>query len=82
LADLFCNAWKSGASWQVQGDGGPHEANLLQLDSSKAKALLGWQPQWDVAIALEKIVEFSKLPTGAEQSSCIEKQIRDYFGST
>ncbi len=30
----------------------PHEANLLYLDCSKAKALLGWQPIWSISDAL------------------------------
>ena len=27
----------------------PHEATLLKLDCSKARALLGWRPLWDFA---------------------------------
>jgi CDP-glucose 4,6-dehydratase len=79
LAELFCKAWKAGASWQAQGDGGPHEANLLRLDSTKARTVLGWKIQWDTPTAVEKIVEFAKLPTSEEQIPCIEKQIRNYF---
>jgi CDP-glucose 4,6-dehydratase len=31
-----------------------HEATALQLDSSKAKSKLGWQPVWDVDTAIAK----------------------------
>jgi CDP-glucose 4,6-dehydratase len=32
--------------WEVSSAAQPHEANLLYLDSSKAKAELGWRPVW------------------------------------
>lgn len=33
-------------SWDTTTEPQPHEANLLYLDSSKAKSLLGWHPVW------------------------------------
>ena len=33
-------------SWNAISRPQPHEANLLYLDNSKAKSLLGWQPIW------------------------------------
>lgn len=48
----------SGAVWQQNSAPQPHEANYLKLDSSKARAQLGWQPRWNLSIALEKIVEW------------------------
>lgn len=35
------------ACWQVTTSTQPHEAGLLQLESAKAKAQLGWQPVWN-----------------------------------
>lgn len=35
-----------------------HEATLLYLDSSKAHTNLGWQPVWDLDIALKKTVDW------------------------
>jgi len=34
------------ARWKHEAREHPHEARLLQLDSSKAHALLGWHPVW------------------------------------
>jgi CDP-glucose 4,6-dehydratase len=79
LAGLFCAAWGSGAAWQVQGDGGPHEANFLKLDCSKSKAVLGWKPRWDIKTAVEKAVEFAKLHSDSERFNCVDEQIKDYF---
>jgi CDP-glucose 4,6-dehydratase len=80
LARLFFFFWGSGAAWQVQGDGGPHEANFLKLDCSKSKAVLGWRPRWDIQTAVEKTVEFAKVQSDNERRACIEKQIKEYFG--
>ena len=79
LAGLFCAAWGYGASWRVQGDGGPHEANFLKLDCAKAKAVLGWKPQWGIQTVVEKVVEFAKASTDTERLDCVERQIRKYF---
>jgi len=80
LADLFCTAWGQGTKWTIQGDGGPHEANYLRLDCSKAKAVLGWQPYWDIKTAIEGTVEFAKIETDEERTTCIDRQINKYFG--
>jgi CDP-glucose 4,6-dehydratase len=79
LAGLFCAAWGSGAAWQAKEDGGPHEANFLKLDCSKAKAVLGWKPRWDIKTAAEKTVEFAKVQSDKERLACINRQIREYF---
>jgi len=79
LADLFCDAWGQGAAWRIQGDGGPHEANFLKLDCSKAKAVLKWKPRWDIKKAVEKTVEFAKAGTDDERTACIDRQIGEYY---
>ena len=38
----------------------PHEAGLLSLTSAKARACLGWQPQWGVDEALRFTVDWYK----------------------
>lgn len=40
------------ASWQCDASLQPHEANMLKLDSSKAKVYLGWRPRWNLRTAL------------------------------
>jgi CDP-glucose 4,6-dehydratase len=79
LAELFCAVWGSGVAWQIQGDGGPHEANFLKLDCSKSKAVLGWKPRWDIKTAVKKTVEFTKAYTDDERMACVDRQIQEYF---
>ncbi len=40
-------------AWNVSSAPQPHEANLLYLDSAKARAQLQWQPVWALERALE-----------------------------
>jgi CDP-glucose 4,6-dehydratase len=79
LAELFCLGWGKGASWKAQGDGGPHEANYLKLDCTKAKKVLGWKPRWDIKTAVNKTVEFARRETDSERIACLKNQIREYF---
>jgi CDP-glucose 4,6-dehydratase len=44
--------------WQIDANPQLHEANLLKLDSSKARQYLKWQPVWDLEMALQKIAEW------------------------
>ena len=79
LTELFCSAWGHDAVWENYSDNGPYETNLLKLDSSKAKAVLGWKPKWNIKTAIEKTVEFAKLNNENEQITCIDNQIYEYF---
>ena len=80
LVNLFCETWGQGAAWHVQGDAGPHEANFLKLDCSKAKTVLGWKSYWDIKTAIKATVEFAKAATDNERTTCMDRQIQEYFG--
>jgi CDP-glucose 4,6-dehydratase len=50
--------WGGAFAWELDGGENPPEAGHLALDSSKAERLLGWRAEWDLAQALERIVEW------------------------
>lgn len=59
---------------------GPHEARLLRLDTSKARALLGWAPRLDIDRALTMTAEWYRVWI-EDPSSCraaLDRQIRAY----
>jgi CDP-glucose 4,6-dehydratase len=59
LVDEMARLWGNGASWQDQSEANPpHEAHLLRLDSSKARAQLGWRPRWHLDDALARTTEW------------------------
>lgn len=85
LVDLFCEKWNqaTGANitWKNVYDGGPHEANFLKLDCSKIKNVFGWQPRWDVATAMEKIVEwYGTYIEQGDMNACMDRQIKEFLG--
>lgn len=57
LVRYVCQLWGNGAKAVVDPDtNAPHEANLLTIDATKARRLLGWAPHWDLHTALEHTV--------------------------
>lgn len=56
IAERLGELWPDEIRWEI--DDGPHppEAHFLSLDSSKARAGLGWEPVWDLDDALASIV--------------------------
>ena len=53
IVDAFCAAWGRKARWHAPeaASGEPKEAELLLLDSAKARHRLGWVPRFDIGHA-------------------------------
>jgi CDP-glucose 4,6-dehydratase len=57
----------------------PHEARYLKLDSSRARAQLGWRPTWGLADGLEAVVNwYLGLREGADIRAITCEQIRAF----
>ncbi len=81
LVDLFVEKWGEGLKWINKYDGGPHEANFLKLDCSKLKTTFGWKPVWNLEMAIEKTVEWSKCYiAGGDIRACMDRQIAEFLG--
>jgi len=80
IARAICEMWGEGASYAVDSSPNLHEARYLKLDCSKAKAELGWKPQWSISKTLATIVEWNKcwLSGGDVLLEC-QRQINDFF---
>lgn len=59
IADTMVDQWGSG-SWFTSKQQHPHEATFLKLDSSKARAELGWLPVWNPSEALKATIRWHK----------------------
>ena len=80
ICKLFCEAWGSDAKWTATNYNGPHEANFLQLDSTKARETLNWQPKWHIQKAIEETVEWSKVfENNGDLEEITNKQINEYL---
>jgi CDP-glucose 4,6-dehydratase len=59
---------------------GPHEAGLLQLETSKARNILDVQPQWSLGEAVDRTMRwYRRLSSGAEALSLCQADIADYW---
>lgn len=58
IVETIIKLLKNGASWEWDQQTHPHEATYLRLDCAKAKAILGWQPRWNLSQALENTVQW------------------------
>jgi CDP-glucose 4,6-dehydratase len=57
LVKLVIKYW-GGGTYMIDTLNHPHEAGLLKLDASKARALLNWKPIYDVYEAVEKTINW------------------------
>lgn len=82
VVDLLIAEWGAPASWKKEGLEQPHEANLLKLDCSKARAQLGWTPKWKLEMATQKIVEWQKAYQARENMQEVSlAQINQYMNT-
>ena len=67
------------AVWQCDASPQPHEANMLKLDSSKAKVQLGWRPRWNLQTALRMTLGWhQEWKQGANMAAISVQQIQAY----
>lgn len=65
IVERLTTRWAPGATWTPDQSPQPHEAQMLKLDCSKARARLGWQPRWSLSETLDRVVDWYR----AAQSS-------------
>lgn len=79
IVEKLCAAWGDGASWQIDGVKGPHEAHYLKLDCSKARTYLKWRPAMRLETGIEKIVQWHKAHrSGDNMHDFTMQQIAEY----
>jgi CDP-glucose 4,6-dehydratase len=79
LVDAVVTAWGSG-SWEDHSDpDAVHEAHLLKLDISKAKALLGWTPVWNIDRAVNETVSWYQQYKSGRILEVCQSQIEAYM---
>jgi CDP-glucose 4,6-dehydratase len=49
-----------GSSWRIDPGEQPHEAQVLSLDSTKARTQLGWSPTWNVDRAIDRTIAWHR----------------------
>lgn len=79
IVDQLAKKWENGATWNIDESENPHEANYLKLDISKAQSKLGWSPRWELATALEKVLDWhTSWANKSDMSNVSLQQINAY----
>ncbi len=81
IVERLTQAWGlEAADWRVDSGKHPHEARLLQLDSSKACERLNWRPRLSIDQALERIVVWHKaFDLSQDMRKITLEEIDDYW---
>jgi len=58
VVERLAALWGGRLGWELDDSPSPPEASHLALDSSAAERRLGWRPGWNLAQALERVVEW------------------------
>jgi CDP-glucose 4,6-dehydratase len=79
IAGHLAGAWGDGAVWRTDEGKNPPEAFALNLDSSRARTLLGWRPRVTLDRALDWVVEFQReLDSGGDAAALLDRQIGQF----
>ncbi len=81
VVEGLASHWPEAARWRVENPGELHEATRLTLDSSLARAHLGWQPRWGLDEALRRTCQWHRAwLDGQDMRAFSRRQIDDYQG--
>lgn len=77
IVDKFAKLWGENVKWELSAEANqPHESHYLNLDCSKAKTKLKWQPQLSIDEALKMTVDWHQaFIGGCEMYSITSNQI-------
>lgn len=82
IVEQLIQSLGEGASWHLDGSKHPHEAHYLKLDCSKARIMLGWQPNWNLTQALQAIITWHKVHSAHQSTTTVRtlclQQIKEY----
>lgn len=79
VVDRLARSWGDDARWERDEGEHPHEAGLLQVDASKARARLGWRPRLGLAESLDWTVDwYRRAGSGAHAAVLTLEQIAQY----
>lgn len=73
IIDRLVHVWPAIRSEGDAGPAGPHETNILKLNSAKAQRKLGWRPVWDWEEAVDRAGNwYRRLHEGKSISSQVD----------
>lgn len=75
IVEQIASTWGSPVAWEIGEGEHPHEAQILQLDCSKAAQQLGWRPVLRLSEALSMTIEWYQhfLSGKSAREKCLEQ---------
>jgi CDP-glucose 4,6-dehydratase len=75
IVEKIASGWSSPVTWEIDGGEHPHEAQMLQLDWSKAAQQLGWRPVLDLSDALSLTIDWYRkfLAGKSARETCLDQ---------
>lgn len=81
LTRTAIDVWGAGSLRVERDPNQPHEANLLMLNSDKAKSELGWRVHWDFAAAVTNTVTwYKRVHDGEDPVKVTDEQLDAFVG--
>lgn len=81
ILNTVTELWGPPAAWKLDDKQYPPEAHFLRLDSSDARAMLGWRPRLGLPNALAWTVDwYKRYASGESARELTIGQIRNYMG--
>jgi CDP-glucose 4,6-dehydratase len=79
VVERIVELWGDGLAWVQDDRQQPQEADVLRLDSSRARERLGWVPRWDLEQAIESVVGWYRAyQAGEDMRVVVLDQIRTF----
>jgi CDP-glucose 4,6-dehydratase len=79
IVERLAALWGEPLRWEIDPGPHPHEARRLKLDSSLARARLGWAPTWSLEAGLERTVAWHRAQRdGADLRAVTLDQLRGF----
>ncbi len=83
VLDFVRELWGPEVKWRRDENFHPHEMQYLNLDSSKAKNLLGWERQWNLKQSVEATVRWYRAYFRQDDLRSVTlQQIREFQSAT
>ncbi len=60
ITDQLIKGWGSPVRWKTENDSKSRESEVLKLDSSKSRKVLGWAPKVSLEQGLSSVIEWTK----------------------
>jgi CDP-glucose 4,6-dehydratase len=79
IVSRMAERWPGGLAVTHDAGPHPHEARYLKLDSSRARAHLGWRPGWGLSEGLDAVVDwYLRMREGENVRNTSFEQIRAF----